>query len=74
MKRLILVTTLAIALCTATGKGRDSSSKVARHPKRLRQIPEEEYIRPNETINVHVVPHSYNLDFLTMVDTYFPSM
>ena len=26
----------------------------------------------NKTLNVHIVPHSYNLDFVNFVDTYFP--
>ena len=27
-----------------------------------------------EKLFVHIVPHSYNMEFLSMVDVYFPSM
>lgn len=28
----------------------------------------------NETLKVHIVPHSYNKNFLRTIDAYFPNM
>jgi hypothetical protein len=30
--------------------------------------------KKEETLKVHIVPHSYNPDFLWNIDTYFPEM
>jgi hypothetical protein len=43
-------------------------------PIRAQASFEEDETSRNETLKVHIVPHSYNKNFLRTIDAYFPNM
>jgi len=68
MKQILLLSLLLVTTATAR-------RIFPRKHLSQEEFPEQDERRnTNETLHVHLVPHSYNLDFLTMVDSYFPSM